>query len=92
MARKSRHVRLFLNVAKARLEEAGHLRESDYTMGAVYLAGYAVECGLKALVLACWDEHEQPDVIAGFRGRSPTTTTGCWSSTGRRAARTRRRR
>lgn len=68
MARSTRHVRLYLNAATARLEEAAVLRERNYTMGAVYLAGYAVECVPKSLVLDCFPEHEQPGVVAQFRG------------------------
>ncbi len=68
MARKSKHVRLFLTAAEARLDESRHLSKYGYTMGAVYLAGYVVECVLKALVVGCHPEHEQQGVITGFRG------------------------
>ena len=49
--RKSRHVRQFLRASEARLDEAGVLRSRGYTLAAVYLAGYAVECGLKACIV-----------------------------------------
>ena len=67
-AKKSRHVRRFWNAAVARRREADILLDAGKTVGAVYLAGYAVECGLKALILAHHPEHRQPGVIAGFRG------------------------
>jgi hypothetical protein len=67
-ARKSKHVRLFRSAAIARLEEAEYLRTGSKTVGAVYLAGYAVECMLKALILAALPEHRQPGMIDQFRG------------------------
>ena len=66
--RRSKHVRLFLTAGAARLAEADLLRAGSRSLGAVYLAGYAVECVLKALILSLADEHEQADVIAEFRG------------------------
>jgi hypothetical protein len=68
MAAKSKHVRRFLTAADHRLQDADYLRRVDRTLGAAYLAGYAVEFVLKALVLALLDEHEQPKMIAQFRG------------------------
>ncbi|MBY0460554.1 MAG: hypothetical protein K2V38_24830, partial [Gemmataceae bacterium] len=63
-ARRSKHVRLYRTAAARRLEEAGFLRGmGDRPLGAVYLAGYAVEFILKALVLALHGEHEQPGLI-----------------------------
>ena len=43
--------RLFYRAAKLRLEDAKYLLDGGRTNGAVYLAGYAVECMLKALLL-----------------------------------------
>jgi HEPN domain-containing protein len=67
-AKRSKHVRLFWNAATARRREADVLLLSGKSVGAVYLAGYAVECGLKALILAQHPEHRQPGVIDLFRG------------------------
>jgi hypothetical protein len=67
-ARKSKHVRRFLTGANRRMEDASFLREADRTLAAAYLAGYSVEFVLKALVLAQYPEHEQPAVVASFRG------------------------
>ena len=68
MAKKSKHVRRFLNAADRRREDAVFLREAERTLAAAYLAGYAVEFVLKALLLAQHPEHEQPAVIETFRG------------------------
>lgn len=67
-AKRSKHVRQFWRAAAARLEEAVLLRQHGYTLAAVYLAGYAVECGLKALVLTLTVQHEQPERIKQFKG------------------------
>ncbi len=44
------------------------LLKAEYTTGAVYLAGYAIECILKALVLAAVPVGNRPAVIRSFRG------------------------
>ena len=69
MAKLSRHVRLFLRVATLRFAEAERLRGLGLTLAAVYLAGYAVECVLKAL-LSAHPEHRQAAELAQFRGQS----------------------
>ena len=43
--------RLFYRAADRRLTEAEVLRKAAQTTGAVYLAGYGVECKLKAVIL-----------------------------------------
>jgi HEPN domain-containing protein len=48
----SRGARLFYRAALHRYDDAALLLEAGRTTGAVYLAGYTVECMLKALVLA----------------------------------------
>lgn len=53
--------RLYYRAAKQRYDDAELLLEAKRTTGAVYLAGYTVECFLKALVLA--------QVAAGLRQR-----------------------
>ena len=69
MAKASRHVRLFFRAAKSRFAEAEGLHRLGLTLGAVYLAGYTVECQLKALVLSSTPEHGQRSVLEQFRGR-----------------------
>lgn len=47
----------YLKVAVQRLEAADFLIDSGFTKDGMYLAGYAVECSLKALIL-----HLTPEV------------------------------
>ena len=44
-----------------RIREAKILLDADEGSGAYYLAGYAVECALKACIAAKFKEHEFPD-------------------------------
>jgi hypothetical protein len=60
--------RLFYRVAKERFADAEHLLANRRTTGAVYLAGYSVECMLKALVLAAVPDGEREEVVGEFRG------------------------
>ena len=61
--------RKFYRVAYQRFEEAEVLFEAGYYIGAVYLAGYAVECMLKTLILEATPEKDHPTVEAEFRGQ-----------------------
>ena len=47
-----REARLYYRAGKQRFEDSQFLLAQGRTTGAVYLAGYTVECFLKALVLA----------------------------------------
>ncbi|MBL8794707.1 MAG: HEPN domain-containing protein [Planctomycetia bacterium] len=68
-ARPSRkHIRRFQRVAQQRLEEAHFLLAHDYVNASVYLAGYAVECMLKALILANEPPKQHEETVASFRG------------------------
>ena len=49
----------YAKVALQRLDAADHLIESGYTKDGMYLAGYAVECSLKALILHLVAEAER---------------------------------
>jgi hypothetical protein len=49
--RQSKDVRRFRVAALQRFEDAQILLDNDRATGAVYLAGYAVECLLKAVLL-----------------------------------------
>ena len=60
----------FFRVAGLRYTEAQRLRDLRLTLAAVYLAGYTVECVLKALLLAATPEQEQRAVMGDFRGQS----------------------
>jgi len=64
----NRDARLFYRCALQRFEEAQILRKSEKTTGAMYLAGYAVECMLKALLLSATPESRTSETIKSFRG------------------------
>jgi len=64
----SAEARIFYQAALRRFEDAEFLLDGERTTGAVYLAGYAVECMLKAMILSRTREKEQADVAASFRG------------------------
>jgi hypothetical protein len=51
----------FQSLAAIRLKEARHLLQKQCWDGAYYLAGYAVECGLKACIAKQAERHEFPD-------------------------------
>lgn len=61
--------RKFYRVAYQRFEEAEVLFEAGYYNGAVYLAGYAVECMLKVLIFEATPEKEHEGVEAEFHGQ-----------------------
>jgi len=51
-----------------RHEDARILLRADHTTGAVYLAGYGIECILKALVLSALGSAAQKVMLTSFRG------------------------
>lgn len=61
MANRDKDIRLFQRVADQRLTAAGYLLE-HFPVDAVYLAGYAVECAMKALVLR-WTPRREFDAM-----------------------------
>jgi HEPN domain-containing protein len=63
--------RRFYRAAEHRFEEAQFLFEQGgYTTAAVYLAGYAVECMLKALILTRDPKTQHRATLATFRGQA----------------------
>jgi HEPN domain-containing protein len=60
--------RPFYRAAKQRFEDARFLLEAQRTTGAIYLAGYSVECMLKALILAMVPDGKRSEMLASFRG------------------------
>jgi hypothetical protein len=60
--------RLYYRAAKQRFDDAQLLLREWRTTGAVYLAGYTVECFLKALVLASVAPGRRQQLLAEFRG------------------------
>jgi len=61
--------RRFYRVAFQRLEESQVLFGAGYNIGCVYLAGYAVECILKSLILNSLPPKEHSAVESEFRGQ-----------------------
>ena len=61
--------RLFRRAAAARREEADVLFAAGHGTGAVYLAGYAVECGFKALLISATPRPDRAVLLDTFRGR-----------------------
>jgi hypothetical protein len=65
---QSSEARRYYRAANQRFEDSQWLLRENRTTGAVYLAGYTVECILKALVLAIVASRLQAQVLAEFRG------------------------
>ena len=65
---RSRNARLFYRAAKERLEDAELLLSLNRTTGAVYLAGYSVECMIKSLILSAVSPSREEAILASFRG------------------------
>jgi hypothetical protein len=61
--------RYFYRCALQRYDEATILLSAGRSLGAMYLAGYAVECALKALLLAAAPSGQQRSILESFRGR-----------------------
>jgi hypothetical protein len=60
--------RLYYQAAKQRFDDAVFLLEARRTTGAIYLAGYCVECMLKALILSQLAKKPRAEMFASFRG------------------------
>ncbi|MDR3635656.1 MAG: HEPN domain-containing protein [Isosphaeraceae bacterium] len=60
--------RLFYRCAFQRYEDAQILLRADHTTGAVYLAGYGIECILKALLLSAVPLVARTAMLNSFRG------------------------
>jgi hypothetical protein len=63
-----REARAFYQAAKQRFQDSQFLLDAGRTTGAVYLAGYSVECMLKALILSGLPERARFEMIQSFRG------------------------
>jgi hypothetical protein len=60
--------RPFYQSAKQRFEDARFLLEAERTTAAIYLAGYSVECMLKALILSITPDRDRASTLSSFRG------------------------
>jgi HEPN domain-containing protein len=65
---QAREARLYYRAGKQRYDDAQLLLEAGRTTGAVYMAGYTVECFLKALVLASVPAGQRSGLLREFRG------------------------
>ena len=66
---RSKEARRYYRVAMQRFGEAELLYQDErFTTAAVYLAGYGVECMLKALVLSSVPSSQECEVLRGFHG------------------------
>jgi HEPN domain-containing protein len=65
---RPREARGYYRAAKQRYDDAVLLLAAGRTTGAVYLAGYTVECMLKALVLAGVAARLRQELLGLFRG------------------------
>jgi HEPN domain-containing protein len=59
--------RLYSLVAQQRYEEAEILFNNRRTNGCIYLAGFAVECILKSLILANTTDRQRPKVVIALK-------------------------
>jgi HEPN domain-containing protein len=57
----SRDQATFQRLVESRLAEARLLLANGFASGAYYLAGYAIECALKAIIAAQFRANEIPD-------------------------------
>lgn len=60
--------RLYYRAGRHRFDDAEFLLEQQRTTGAVYLAGYGIECDFKALILSAVPRTKRREVMDGFRG------------------------
>ncbi len=60
--------RPFYQAARQRLADARYLLDGNRRTGAVYLAGYSVECMLKALILSSVPGFDREEILASFKG------------------------
>ena len=71
---RDKDAKRFYIAARRRLDDARALFAADDTTdhmtGSMYLAGYTVECMLKALIIAQTTSTRKPEVLLEFRGRS----------------------
>ena len=68
-APRDSEARRFYYVAWHRLEDAETLLDGHRWQGAVYLAGYAVECGLKASLIVRTAQARRREMLSDFVGR-----------------------
>ncbi len=58
----------FFRVATQRFAEAQFLFDGDRYAASIYIAGYSIECGIKALILATEPDRGRRQLADSFRG------------------------
>jgi HEPN domain-containing protein len=64
----SPEARMFYRAAKQRSDDSVYLLQGVRYTGAVYLAGYVVECLLKALIFESLPKKRRAEMLTSFRG------------------------
>lgn len=65
---RDKDAKQFYRAAGQRLEDATFLLDNERVTAAVYLAGYCVECMLKALIVTQAGKENKEEVLDSFRG------------------------
>ncbi|MGD9633144.1 MAG: HEPN domain-containing protein [Pirellulales bacterium] len=65
---QDRDAKIFWRSALQRHDDAETLLAAGRNTGAVYLAGYSVECALKALLIESTPRNDRTTMVASFRG------------------------
>lgn len=65
---RDKTARQFYRVAEQRWDDAQFLLGAGRELSAVYLAGYSIECLLKALIFSQVAEHDRAAMLSSFRG------------------------
>jgi HEPN domain-containing protein len=65
---QDRDAKNFWRTALQRFDDATTLLAAGRTTGAVYLAGYSVECALKALLIESTPRKDRASMAGSFRG------------------------
>jgi hypothetical protein len=66
---RNKESRLFYTCALQRYDDAEVLLRAGNTTGAVYMAGYSIECILKALLLSSLPSKDREKMSSTFRGK-----------------------
>jgi hypothetical protein len=64
----SPEARIFYRAGKQRFDDAQLLLQADRTTGAIYLAGYTIECLLKAVILDGVPSSQRRQLLSEFQG------------------------
>jgi hypothetical protein len=77
---RSKEARLHYRCAFDRLDDAQTLLRAAHTTGAVYLAGYGIECILKALALSGVPPARRSQMLLSYRGSRAHDFEWLWTT------------